>query len=133
MAVPRLVNACFSASRTEDSGRMHQLTLFSAGEFLSAIIQDIERARREVLVECYIVVDDAVGCALGDAMARAAARGVTARLLYDPLGSKKASTRFFCHLRARGVEVRAWRRILSIPRIRHLGPRDHARTVAGDS
>jgi len=111
---------------------MHHLTLLSAGEFLAGVFADIEAARREILVECYIVVDDQVGCALGDALARAAARGVTARLLYDPLGSKQASTRFFRDLRARGVEVRAWRRILSIPGIRHLAPRDHSRTIVID-
>src|SRR5438309_7010268 len=111
---------------------MHHLTLLSAGEFLAGVFADIEAARREILVESYIVVDDQVGCALGDALARAAARGVTARLLYDPLGSKQASTRFFRDLRARGVEVRAWRRILSIPGIRHLAPRDHSRTIVLD-
>lgn len=111
---------------------MHRLALLSAGEFLSAVLGDVERARREVLIECYIVVDDEVGCALGDVLARAAARGVRTLLLYDPLGSKKASTRFFRELRARGVEVRAWRRILSIPGIRHLAPRDHSRTVVID-
>jgi cardiolipin synthase len=111
---------------------MHQLALLTAGDFLSAVFDDIERAHREVLVECYIVDDDQVGSALGDALARAAARGVTARLLYDPLGSKEASRRFFRSIRERGAEVRAWRRILTIPGIRHLAPRDHSRTVVID-
>jgi len=111
---------------------MHRLALLSTSEFLSALFDDFSRARHEVLVECYIVVDDELGRALGDALAHAAARGVAARLLYDPLGSKKASKRFFRELRARGVEVRAWRTILSIPGIRHLAPRDHSRTVVVD-
>src|ERR687887_370646 len=103
---------------------MHRLALLSTAEFLSAVFDDLSRARKEVLVECYIVDDD-LGRALGDALAQAVARGVTTRLLYDPLGSKKASRRFFGELRARGVEVRAWRGILSIPGIPHLAPRDH--------
>ncbi|HWE26323.1 MAG TPA: phosphatidylserine/phosphatidylglycerophosphate/cardiolipin synthase family protein, partial [Myxococcales bacterium] len=111
---------------------MHQLTLLTGGEFLSAVLHDIERAHREVLVECYIVLDDEVGGALGDALARAASRGVVSRLLFDPLGSKKASMRFFRGLHARGVEVRAWRRILTIPGIRHLAPRDHSRAIVVD-
>jgi cardiolipin synthase A/B len=111
---------------------MHRLALLSAGDFLSAVFDGIERARREVLVESYIVADDEVGDALAEKLARAAGRGVTARLLYDPLGSKKASARFFRALRAKGVEVRAWRRILTIPGIRHLAPRDHSRTVVID-
>jgi cardiolipin synthase len=111
---------------------MHRLALLSTGEFLDSLFQDLARARCEILIECYIVLDDALGRALGDALAAAAARGVTARLLYDPLGSKEASRRFFRELRSRGVEVRAWRRILSIPGIRHLAPRDHSRTLVID-
>ena len=111
---------------------MHRLALLSTGEFLDSLFQDLARARREILVECYIVLDDELGRALGDALAVAAARGVTARLLYDPLGSKEASRRFFRDLRSRGIQVRAWRRILSVPGIRHLAPRDHSRTLVVD-
>src|SRR5438552_869454 len=111
---------------------MHRLALLSTGEFLDSLFEDLARARREILVECYIVLDDELGGALADALAAAAARGVTARLLYDPLGSKEASRRFFRDLRSRGVEVRAWRRILSVPGIRHLAPRDHSRTLVID-
>src|SRR2546423_2502549 len=111
---------------------MHQLAFLSTGEFLDSLFQDLARARREILIECYIVLDDALGGALAEALAAAAARGVTARLLYDPLGSKEASRRFFRQLRSRGVEVRAWRRILSVPGIRHLAPRDHSRTLVID-
>ena len=111
---------------------MHRLALLGTGAFLDAFFRDLARARREILVECYIVFDDELGNALGDALAVAAARGVTARLLYDPLGSKEASRRFFHVLRSRGVEVRAWRRILTVPGIRHLAPRDHSRTIVVD-
>jgi cardiolipin synthase A/B len=111
---------------------MHRLALLSTAAFLDAVFEDLARARREILIECYIVLDDELGRALGDTLAAAAARGVTARLLYDPLGSKEASRRFFRELRGRGVHVRAWRRILSVPGIRHLAPRDHSRVLVMD-
>ena len=111
---------------------MHRLALLSTAAFFDAVFEDLARAQREICVECYIVLDDELGCALADAMAAAAARGVTTRLLYDPLGSKEASRRFFRDLRGRGVEVRAWRRILTVPGIRHLAPRDHSRVIVID-
>jgi cardiolipin synthase A/B len=111
---------------------MHRLALLPTAAYLDAVFADLARARREIFIECYIVLDDELGRALGDALAAAAARGVTSRLLYDPLGSKEASRRFFRELQGRGVEVRAWRRILTIPGLRHLAPRDHSRVLVID-
>lgn len=67
---------------------------------------DIDAARSCVLITIYIFADDAVGRRIADAIARAVARGVECRVLFDPVGSRpwRRGTRRM--LRATGAEVR---------------------------
>ena len=99
---------------------------------LGTIQRDVERATRRVLVETYIYRDDRLGRGFADSLARAAARGVDVRLIYDPLGSNHTPTSFFEALCARGVNARAYR-----PPSTFLGggsvfPRDHSRVIVVD-
>lgn len=73
--------------------------------FIRRLIADIDAAQREVRLLYYIYWDDPTGRAVSDALTRAAARGVTCRLLVDASGSKG----FLRTLapRLRGVDVRA--------------------------
>ena len=66
----------------------NHLTLLNGGaEFFPALIAAIEVAEREVQIETYIFEDDASGRLVIDALKRAAARGVTARVLVDGFGA----------------------------------------------
>lgn len=111
----------------------HRVTLLPGMEpMLRSFERAVRAARERVFVECYIVRHDEMGHYLGDLLASAAARGVRTRLLYDPLGSEKTDPSFFEGLRARGIEVRAYRDT-SIPQLRVLSlPRDHGRTMIVD-
>ncbi|HEY6051394.1 MAG TPA: phospholipase D-like domain-containing protein, partial [Thermoanaerobaculia bacterium] len=111
----------------------NRLTLLADMEkMLDLLFSDLASARREVAIDCYIVLDDRLGRALGERLVAAVRRGVRARLMYDPLGSKEAHRRFFRSLQAQGVEVRGWRRLNSIPALRHLAPRNHSRIFLAD-
>ncbi|WP_437991933.1 phospholipase D-like domain-containing protein [Sorangium sp. So ce145] len=111
----------------------HALTLLPGMEaVLGSIFRDVERAERRVDIETYIYRDDLLGSAFADVMGRAAARGVRARLLYDPLGSHETDAPFFDALRRRDIEVRAYRPMA--PGLGHGGllPRDHSRVIVID-
>jgi len=99
---------------------------------LAAIARDVETATRRVLVETYIYRADRLGQSFGDALARAAARGLDVRLIYDPLGSQETPPEFFDELRRRGVKVRAYRPKKIILEGGSLFPRDHSRVIAID-
>jgi cardiolipin synthase len=67
---------------------------------------DIDGAQRFVHVLVYIFADDRVGRRIAAALGRAAARGVDARVMFDPVGSlhwRKGALRL---LRSHGVQVR---------------------------
>src|SRR5206468_967420 len=57
-------------------------------EYFPALIAAIDAAKREVWFETYIFADDIAGRAVAEALVRAAARGVTVRLLIDGWGAK---------------------------------------------
>lgn len=72
---------------------------------IQSLIRDIEAAQKHVHLLYYIFEDDATGRAVGDAVRRAAQRGVTCRVLMDSIGSRRALRRLAPGLRAAGVEV----------------------------
>jgi cardiolipin synthase len=111
---------------------MHQVALHDMPSLLDAVYADLERARRRVLVETYIIRDDRMGRDLRDRLLTAAGRGVSVRLLYDAHGSVEAHPAIFRDLRRGGVEVRAYRRLGAL-----LGPfspavRNHSRMLIVD-
>ena len=84
---------------------------------LRALLDDIDGARQQVHLLYYLMFDDAVGDAVTTALCRAAARGVTCRVLLDAVGAKRGLRAYAPRLRAAGVQVHAmlpgglqWRR-----------------------
>ena len=81
----------------------------------------------------YIFNDDAIGRQFAEALARAARRGVTVRLLYDSVGCRHCAASFFEGMRAEGVlaipyhPYRFWR-----PRFWTLLRRNHRKTLVCD-
>lgn len=102
-------------------------------EAFPAWLEAIDRAHDRVSLEMYIFMDDRIGERFGDALCRAARRGVTVRLLYDYVGCRFTSPAFFARLRRAGVHTivyhayRFWR-----PRFWALFRRNHRKTLVCD-
>jgi cardiolipin synthase len=119
--------------RLEPSTRLRIVA--DMGRFADEVLARIAQAQRRVYVECFIVRDDQLGRALAAALADAAARGVDCRLIYDPLGCRKTSPRYFRALAARGVAVRrfGWVGALIVGKLlRRPAARNHARVIVVD-
>ncbi len=86
-------------------GQDHVRLLRDGREAFPAMIEAIDRAEREVLVEMYWVGADAAGELFRAALARAAQRGVTVRVIYDSLGSLNISLPWWEAVTAAGGEV----------------------------
>ena len=88
----------------------NRLTLLRNGEqYFPALVQALDGARDEVFLETYIYADDETGSLITDALARAAARGVSVHLLIDGFGARNFAPRFRRMLREAGAQVLVFR------------------------
>lgn len=109
---PRLEPAFAPTVRlTERLGRMAVLggnaaeIIADNDDLFQRMIDDIDAAKHHVHALYYIYQDDAVGRRFGDALMRAARRGVACRLLVDSVGSWTMLKRLAPKLARAGVEV----------------------------
>lgn len=84
----------------------NDIVIFNDGhEKFDALVEDIKSAKKEINIQYYIIQPDALGRRIRDALTERAKAGVRVRLLYDEVGSKKTSPKFYDELRAAGGEV----------------------------
>ena len=96
-----------------------------------AMLELIEQARTSVALESYIFRSDEVGHRFGDALTRAAGRGVAVRLLLDWVGARGTSRSFLRLLSRSGIDVQVFNK----PGLRRwfgLVPRDHRKLLVID-
>jgi len=92
----------------------NELTLLKTGAaFFPQLCADIDSAKHSVYIESYIFAADEIGYKVGQALQRAAERGVAVRLLLDGFGSAELPESFVDGLRKVGVEVQWFRREIS--------------------
>jgi len=91
------------------SGGNEIALLRSGDEFFPALIAAIDQAHSEVYLETYIFSIDDTGIQVRDALARAAARGVTVSVITDWLGTGRTQTKQLkTTLAAEGVQHRSF-------------------------
>lgn len=103
-------------------------------EYYPAVFEAISQAKREVIVETFILFEDKVGIALKNVLVEAAQRGVSVDLLVDGFGSPDLSKKFIGELADAGVRLRAFDprpRLLGLLRT-NLFRRMHRKIVAID-
>ncbi|MGO4393567.1 cardiolipin synthase ClsB [Variovorax sp. M-6] len=87
----------------------NRVALLENGEqFFPRVFEAIREARREVIVETFILFEDKVGEQLHAALRAAAARGVKVDLMIDGFGSPSLSPGFIGGLTSAGVQVRVF-------------------------
>ncbi|GAA5234139.1 cardiolipin synthase ClsB [Verticiella sediminum] len=86
--------------------RGNAIKLLENGEaYYPAILEAIEAARQEILIETFILFEDKVGIALKDALVRAGRRGVRVTVTVDDYGSPSFSQAFLDDLADAGVQL----------------------------
>lgn len=96
------------------------------------IFAHIRRARRYVLLEFYIIRDDALGHELRDLLIAKAAEGVAIYFLYDEIGCLQLPRRFVRSLTSRGVNMHAFHSTKGLRNRLQLNFRNHRKIVVVD-
>lgn len=87
----------------------NEITLLENGEeFFPRVFARIANARREVIVETFILFEDKVGLQLQEALLAAARRGAQVDITIDDWGSPDLSAHFLGALRQAGVRVHSF-------------------------
>lgn len=105
--------------------------LIDGPDTYAAMLDLIARATRWVHFENYIIRSDAVGWRFAERLAARAREGVRVRVLYDWIGSLSTSRRLWRHLRAHGVEVRAFHPLRPLDLVTNFS-RNHRKLVVAD-
>ena len=100
-----------------------------------SIFEGIDRARSYLLVQFYIVRDDALGQRLAEKLIARARDGISIRLLYDDVGSNGLPHAYVQRLRDAGIKVSGFNH--RHPFLRFYGPtrinyRNHRKIVVAD-
>jgi cardiolipin synthase len=103
---------------------------FDGAKAFAAMLAAAAAAREEILVEAYILKDDAAGRALADALAQAVRRGVAVRVLADAFGSSATHGSFWRKMSGCGVDVRLYHPLF--PFLWYQPYRDHRKILAVD-
>jgi cardiolipin synthase A/B len=90
-------------------GGNHIKLLRNGAEYFPALEAAIDGAQNEVYLQTYIYAADATGMRIGNALMRAAQRGVVVNVLLDGFGCKDLSKAYIQELEQAGVQVMFYR------------------------
>ena len=104
----------------------NEIFIFDDGqEKFDSLFADIKEAKKEINIQYYIIQPDSLGKKLRDELTIKAKEGVKVRVLYDEIGSKKLSLKFFRELISAGGEVEVFFPSLIRPLNFRMNNRNH--------
>ncbi len=106
--------------------------LIDGEQTFDSIFAGIEAAERYLLVQFYIVRDDALGRELQRRLIERARAGVAVHFLYDEIGSYRLPSRYVAELREAGVSVRPFHSTQGTGNRFQLNFRNHRKIVVAD-
>ncbi|MGJ8686132.1 MAG: cardiolipin synthase [Spongiibacteraceae bacterium] len=137
----------FSSRQSNSDPRLHALEKLSALPFSSSnssellidgddafdyIFNKIEQAKHYVLLEFYIVRDDAIGQELAELLTRKAQQGLAIYFIYDEIGSFQLPSSYIRRLEQAGVNIQAFNSTKGFGNRLQLNFRNHRKIVVTD-
>jgi cardiolipin synthase len=106
--------------------------LINGEEKFPEIIQAMEAAEHHIHIEYYIFEQDETGMAVMDLLERKARKGVQVRFIYDDFGSQGIRKKTEKKLRAAGVEIYPFHKILFNLLANRINYRNHRKIIVVD-
>lgn len=84
----------------------NDVTIFTDGnEKFTALIEDLEQAKEFIHIQYYIIKDDVLFNRIKDVLAEKAKQGVEVRLLFDAMGCRSVSHKYWKRMREQGIMI----------------------------
>ena len=80
--------------------------LIDGDKTFSSIFDAIDKAKKYVLIEFFIIKNDQIGTEFSSTLKKAAARGITIYVAYDKIGSHALPEHYINDLRQSGIDIR---------------------------
>lgn len=97
-----------------------------------ALKKDLRNARKSVLLQYYIFLDDGIGTEIADILIERAREGVDVKVIYDNVGSFRAKKKFFRRMEEAGVETHPFFRVNFPQLANRINWRNHRKIVVID-
>ncbi|MDD4799661.1 MAG: cardiolipin synthase [Proteiniphilum sp.] len=104
----------------------------SARDKFEHLFADIDKATKHIHIEYYVLMDDAIGMQLQEALIRKAHQGVEIRIIYDSFGSRKTGAHYFEELRKAGIEAEPFLKLTLPSLTSRLNYRTHRKIIVID-
>ncbi len=101
-------NIIFSGCSTKVRRRNRVTLLHNGCNAYSALIASLQRSRRSIHMEYYIIREDRIGCSIVELLIRRARAGVEVRLIYDAVGSRALSRKMLQQMHSAGIQCVAF-------------------------
>lgn len=98
----------------------------------SRIFEDLEAAKNHIHLEYFTIEEGNIADKLADILIRKVSQGVTVRVIYDDIGSRKLSTSYVKRLRLGGVSIFPFMPVRFIRFTDKINYRDHRKIVIID-
>ena len=131
------VNSClpiFSSKKMKNIySKNNKIKIIKGGKpYFDCLLEFIQQAKETIHLQTYIFKDDATGTKVGDALIKAAERGVLTHLLVDGYASQGLSDSFISNLTNAGVKFRFFEPVFR-SKYFYFGRRLHQKVFVSDS
>jgi len=111
----------------------NKIDIFTDGynKFVS-LKSDLLKARRSILLQYYIFLDDRIGNEIAEILIKKARQGVTVKVIYDHVGSFSARNRFFKRMQDAGVDTHPFFKVTFPQFANRINWRNHRKVVVID-
>lgn len=111
----------------------NEIDIFTDGlAKFDALKKDLKRAKKSILLQYYIFLDDNLGNEIADILIERAKKGVVVKVIYDHVGSFSAKKSFFRRMEAAGVETHPFFRVNFPQLANRINWRNHRKIVVID-
>lgn len=112
----------------------NEIEIFTDGKSkFESLKKDLRNARKSILLQYYIFLDDSIGKEIAEILMEKAREGLEVKVIYDHVGSFRASNRFFKKMEKAGVETQPFFRVNFPQFANRINWRNHRKIVVIDN